>query len=134
MSAGMVLALHSVELAIEGVGRSQQSCQERTCVKHDCPCKRELLQPSAQAFYPSAAFTSSAIGAAVSRSWQVGVVHGHRIICSIAKRFVKGLVSQHMPAPMTEPQPQPKPEPASKDEPVQLTRPSVPCQLCLQAT
>ena len=53
------------------------------------------------------------------------MVHEHGSICSIAKRFVKGLVLRHVPAPMTEPQPQPqlKPEPAGTYEPVQPTRP-----------
>ena len=57
------------------------------------------------------------------------MVHEYGSICSIAKRFVKGLVLRHVPAPMTEPQPQLKPEPASKDEAVQPTRPAEACQL-----
>ena len=57
------------------------------------------------------------------------MVHEHGSICSIAKRFVKGLVLRHVPAPMTEPQPQLKPEPASKDKAVQPTCPAGACQL-----
>lgn len=57
------------------------------------------------------------------------MVHEHGSICSIAKRFVKGLILRHVPAPMIEPQPQLKPEPASKDKAMQLTRPSEACQL-----
>ena len=100
MSAGIVLALHSIEIAIEGVERSQYVCQQKELAP-------KLVAAAEAAAAQRTSLLSigcirSAIGAAVSRSWQVGVVHEHSSVCSIATRFVKGLVLWHMPALMTE--------------------------------